>query len=64
MKKLEICNNYEVMSPEERMAAIKDFNGLSEEALKTLNEVAKIFVKYYTTRQGITSAVEKRKCVQ
>lgn len=59
MKKLKICNNYEAMSPEERIAALKKFEGLSNEALKTLNEVAKIFVKCYTTRQEITKTAEK-----
>jgi hypothetical protein len=47
-KQLKFCNKYDKMTPQETEEALKDFNGLSAEAMDVLGKVADIFIKKYT----------------
>ena len=57
---LKICDNYDMMTPQELKDAVKDFKGLSAHDLETLNRVTQIFIrKYYKPVQEDSKIMEK-----
>jgi hypothetical protein len=50
MSELKIRNKYDKMTPQELREVAARFQGLSDEAMGTLNKVAEIFIKKYTPR--------------